>query len=438
MTAKSPARGYWLAIPESIQALIADSFRKINFAATLSQSTNRKIIPSTRWVPAPHAPTQKGFAEGSEGLVNLWCLLDGDDNILDRIIVKQVHPGATRYDDPSNWKDGVVGGEPRECAMANAVWAALSDAHKKHVLECLGWGDCKGEPRWRYRLYFEYSAHGDLSTIIRGQKRELVRTGQKRKADDDEVLLPEPFIWYLFKSLAEVICAMNVAGDGQGMIHGDMQVSNVFFSHPDGEMFALYPTPKLADFGSSRSLADPGVKNRGDVVRRDACCMLFAPPELAKINDGVVWEVRDGPNTSLSKKTNIWQVGMLIACCMRLNTYLPETNWRGIASSHWEAPEAEQLRFRGTKGRRQLRRRHLVHENSRYSNPLINTVERCLRFDPNERPTPETLLKAVKKYMQEPVADISDYQPIGSVAEDMHRHKLRVNLDDKYGISKKF
>ncbi|KAI4748114.1 hypothetical protein E4T50_01578 [Aureobasidium sp. EXF-12298] len=220
MTAKPPARGYWLAIPESIQALIADSFRNINFAATISQSTNRNITPSTRWVPAPHAPTQKGFAEGSEGLVNLWCLLDGDDKIVDRIIVKQVHPGATRYDDPSNWKDGVVGGEPRECALANAVWAALPDAHKKHVLECLGWCDCKGEPRWRYRLYFEYSAHGDLSTIIQGQKGDLVRTGQKRKADDDEVLLPEPFIWYLFESLAEVICAMTLAGDGQGMIHG--------------------------------------------------------------------------------------------------------------------------------------------------------------------------------------------------------------------------
>jgi hypothetical protein len=45
--------------------------------------------------------------------------------------------------------------------------------------------------------------------------------------------------------------------------------------------------------------------------------------ELAKINDGLAWEVKEGPNTSLSNKTNVWQVGMLIACCMRLSTYLP-------------------------------------------------------------------------------------------------------------------
>ena len=220
MAARPPARGYWLAIPENIQILIADSFRKINLAAILNQSINREITPSTRWVPAPHASTKKGFAEGSEGLVNLWCLLDGDDKIVDRIIVKQVHPGATRYTDASNWKDGVVGGEPRECAMANAVWAALPDAEKRHVLECLGWGDCKGEPRWRYRLYFEYSAHGDLSTIIRAQKDDSVRTGQKRKADDYAVLLPEPFIWYLFEALAKVVEAMEKTGDGRGMIHG--------------------------------------------------------------------------------------------------------------------------------------------------------------------------------------------------------------------------
>jgi hypothetical protein len=51
---------------------------------------------------------------------------------------------------------------------------------------------------------------------------------------------------------------------------------SVLFSAPDTDK--MYPTPKLADFGSSRNIGDPGVKSRGEVVRRDACCMLFAPP----------------------------------------------------------------------------------------------------------------------------------------------------------------
>jgi hypothetical protein len=69
-------------------------------------------------------------------------------------------------------------------------------------------------------LYFEYSAHEDLYTIIREQKGDSVRAGQKRKADDDDDLLPEPFIWYLFKSLAKTVRAMDKAGDRQGVIHG--------------------------------------------------------------------------------------------------------------------------------------------------------------------------------------------------------------------------
>ena len=96
------------------------------------------------------------------------------------------------------------------------------------------------------------------------------------------------------------------------------------------------------------------------------------------------------------------------------------------------------MRFRGTRGRRQLRRKRLFHEKSKYSDPLINIVERCLRFDPGERPTSETLLKAVQKYMTAPVAGISDYLPIGDrIAEDMQHYKLRMNLDDKYGIRKR-
>jgi hypothetical protein len=51
---------------------------------------------------------------------------------------------------------------------------------------------------------------------------------------------------------------------------------SVFFSVPDTDK--MYPIPKVADFGSSRNIGDPGVKSRGEVVRRDACCMLFAPP----------------------------------------------------------------------------------------------------------------------------------------------------------------
>ncbi|KEQ93798.1 hypothetical protein AUEXF2481DRAFT_6379 [Aureobasidium subglaciale EXF-2481] len=438
MTTGQPAKGYWAAIPERIQELIAASFHNLPFAVPTNWPIGRSISTNGRWVPAPLGPGKRGFGEGSEGLVNLWCLLDENNVVGDRIIIKQIHVGATRYNDPSNWTDGTVGGEPRECAMANAVCGALPESHAEHVLECLGWGDCRGEPRWRYRLYFEYCNYGDLTTIVEAQRRDTVAPGSKRKADDDgdgDVLLPEPFIWYLLESLAKATVGLDKAD----ILHGDMQMRNVFFGSPDPKRFGIYPTPKVADFGSSRRLADPGVRNRSDLVRRDACCALFAPPELSKINDGMDWEVSE-PGTTLSNKTNVWQIGMLIACCMRLCTYLPEMNWRGMRRADWEVAEKEQLRFRTTsRGKHELERDKLVHENSKYSEELVEIIFDCLKFNPVERPKAEELLRRIQECMQGPVAGVLDYLPgKDRVDDDIQRHKLRTISDGKYRIGKTF
>ncbi|THW91948.1 hypothetical protein D6D15_03493 [Aureobasidium pullulans] len=442
MAAKPPAKGYWQALPEFIQALVADSFHNFVFTGPPNQTIDRPIPVSTdntRWVPVPRASTKKGFAEGSEGLINLWCLLDSDDKIIDRIIIKQIHPGCQRYEDSSNWKDGNVGGEPRECAMTNSVWSALATDNRKHVLECLGYGDCKGEPRWRYRLYFEFSEREDLSRMIEAQREGQSSTGQKRKADDGDTLFPEAFLWYLLESLAKVVVAMDQAGDKGGVLHGDLQAANIFFSAPDSKRFSLYPIPKVADFGSSRNLGDSGVRDRSDVVRRDACCMLFAPPELARINDGVTWEVKDGPSATLSNKTNVWQVGMLLACCMRLRPYLPKTDWRDVPQMHWETPEKEQLRFGKKRGRPELSRKQLCHENSKYNSVLINIVKLCLHFDPVKRPSPSSLLRGVQKYMKDAVAGVENYQSVeGEADDDIQPYKLLKKKDDRYKIGKQF
>ncbi|THY14487.1 hypothetical protein D6D01_08115 [Aureobasidium pullulans] len=359
MTAKPPAKGYWQALPEFIQALVADSFHNFVFTGPPNQTIDRPIPVSTdntRWVPVPRAPTKKGFAEGSEGLINLWCLVDRDDKIIDRIIIKQIHPGCQRYEDSSNWKDGNVGGEPRECAMANSVWTALATDDRKHP----------------------------------------------------SLVVP-------------------------------LLTSLVFFSAPDPTRFSLYPIPKVADFGSSRNLGDPGVRDRSDVVRRDACCMLFAPPELAKINDGVTWEVKDGASATLSNKTNVWQVGMLLTCCMRLRPYLPETDWRDVPQMHWETPEKEQLRFSRKRGRTELSRKQLCHENSKYNPVLVNIVKLCLHFDPDKRPKPDSLLRGVQKHMKDAVAGVENYQLVeGEFDNDIQPYKLLKKKDDRYIIGKQF
>jgi hypothetical protein len=90
----------------------------------------------------------------------------------------------------------------------------------------------------------------------------------------------------------------------------------------------------LSDFGSSRMI-DVLVQNRfaplepmqltfvPPVISRDlefqTVHKLTAVQELAQ-TDPETYEV-DGMR--VSRKTNIWQIGMLIACMMRLNFYPP-------------------------------------------------------------------------------------------------------------------
>ncbi|CAD0010405.1 unnamed protein product [Aureobasidium pullulans] len=138
----------------------------------------------------------RSMKEG-EGIVNLWCLVDARNRILDKIAVKQVHPGALNYNDATNWLNGTVGGTPREVSMANAVWTALPPGDRQHVVQCLGFGDVQGQGKWRYRTYSEYAGQTNLLARIAAQNP---RTKGLNK--DGQQLFPEPFLWMVSQSLS--------------------------------------------------------------------------------------------------------------------------------------------------------------------------------------------------------------------------------------------
>ncbi|THV80293.1 hypothetical protein D6D27_08792, partial [Aureobasidium pullulans] len=206
------------------------------FAAPATTLTNRAMQPAAaneRWIPAPH-PGRHALHEGGEGIVNLWCLVDARNRILDKIAVKQVHPGALNYNDATNWLNGTVGGTPREVSMANAVWTALPLGDRQHVVQCLGFGDVQGQGKWRYRTYSEYAGQTNLLARIAAQNP---RTKGLNK--DGQQLFPEPFLWMFFESLVKVALAMEQVGNG--VYHGDLQAQNILFSDNDPNRFAMYP-----------------------------------------------------------------------------------------------------------------------------------------------------------------------------------------------------
>lgn len=106
---------------------------------------------------------------------------------------------------------------------------------------------------------------------------------------------------------------------------------------------------------------------------------------------------------------------------------------------HWETPEKEQLRFGKKRGRTELSRKQLCHENSKYNSVLSNIVKLCLHFDPVKRPSQNSLLRGVQKYMKDAVAGVENYQSVeGEADDDIQPYKLLKKKDDRYKIGKQF
>jgi hypothetical protein len=165
------------------------------------------------------------MATGAEGIVHLWCDVDATQTIQDRVVVKEVVSGSVRYLDRNNWVNRQVGGQPLECHQANVVWAATAPTAQQHIHECLGWGDVQppntvpAQQTYRYKLYHEYCAHKNLDKVM----KILPRRRKAGAAKKGKRQFPEPFLWYMFESLAMACEGMDAAyvnhGNSDGVVH---------------------------------------------------------------------------------------------------------------------------------------------------------------------------------------------------------------------------
>ncbi|KEQ77673.1 hypothetical protein M436DRAFT_37105 [Aureobasidium namibiae CBS 147.97] len=193
---------------------------------TGGQGLGQRAIAAGVWRPIV-LPANGVMATGGEGIVHLWCRVDPNNlTIQDRVVVKNVVSGSTRYLDPHNWASDTVGGEPLECRQANVVWSVTTPADRKHIQACLGWGDVVPPhyvaQNYRYKIYNEYCAHKNLHKIMKNQpkrkKKGAVRRGRRQ--------FPEPFLWYMFESLAKACIGMNRAYMYTGVVHQDLHPGN--------------------------------------------------------------------------------------------------------------------------------------------------------------------------------------------------------------------
>ncbi|KAG9947017.1 hypothetical protein KCU85_g6171, partial [Aureobasidium melanogenum] len=424
----------------NVKAQVMHAFRNWPFVPPANPGVGRPqpITSSNNWRPIPSENTV--MATGAEGVVHLWCDVDtATQRILDRVVVKHVVSGQTRYQDPDNWVNNQVGGEPLECRQANLVWAAIPNpAVQQHIQSCLGWGDVVAPDvvpqTYQYKLYHEYCSQSSMNRVMKNQPRKK-RPCAKRKSRKQ---LPEPFLWYMFESLAKACVAMDTTYNPRGLVHQDMHPGNIFFSDPDPNRFATYPVLKVADFGSSREIT-PQVRNRGPIVQSDPVCLTYAAPENSwntpiPMHGPFPWEA---PTMIITRKTNIYQVGLIMASAMRLMQPLPENNWRQ-PSRGYRVPPANQLHHDPgpAVGVSELSRDQLNPGPKKYSYALTDLVWMCLRHNSGHRPRAHQLLQRIQLHANFQGMD-QITAPIGPLTAAQKNLCIDMN-PDKYAVGKIF
>ncbi|KAI5274533.1 hypothetical protein E4T47_02455 [Aureobasidium subglaciale] len=213
------ARRAFLDMTRALRNTIKLQFRAWVLQAPANQAAGQRAVTAGTWIGIP--PANDVLATGGEGVVHVWCQIDAATNlIIDRVVVKLVVSGWARFDLARTWHGG-VGQEPMECHQSNLVWANMAPADRKYILSCLGWGGVDPQTR-RYKLYYEYCDHGNLNNLMKIQKPKRKKVGKSKKGRKQ---FPEPFLWYMFESLAKACVAME-ATYTQGLMHGDLHPGN--------------------------------------------------------------------------------------------------------------------------------------------------------------------------------------------------------------------
>lgn len=233
----------------------------------------------------------------------------------------------------------------------------------EYVVQILGWK--KSILRKMHRQYLEHCPGGSAWRLY--ARDAYLEAGN---------FIPEPFVWYCAEALTTVGLTMlygdsmpNPVVEWRPILHRDLTISNIFLGDKQPHFYAVYPVPKVADFGiSAYNLRD------GDhTVERDGRLGTLGStaPEQHRADDDL------GPQTS---KSDVWSVGCCLMSLMLKVEGYPKYQGQDMAFDLFE-PRFEQI----------------IWDDAPYSEELRELVQDCMRWKPHERPTFSQLLKRIRE-----------------------------------------
>ncbi|OJD35403.1 serine threonine protein kinase [Diplodia corticola] len=258
----------------------------------------------------------KQLGQGTFGKAMLYRWADDQGNILGRVVVKR-DLQQSQYEERRHFR-------------------SLRDAgvDSKYIVKYLGENARKKELG---RTYLEFAPYGTLHDLYEYYEQH-------------DVMIPEPFLWYLLRCLAEAAVALEdpVPPHKKAMFHFDLKPQNILLNHADVSATSHhwhqnYPVVQMADFGGVCEYPEPG---EPDTAIRGGGTPHWMPWELLQQDDQL--ECNDyrtttfptyrpvpgipGPKPALPVDhpcrswTSIWQIGLVLYTGMRLPPHAqPET-----------------------------------------------------------------------------------------------------------------
>ncbi|GAB7341739.1 hypothetical protein MBLNU457_g0073t2 [Dothideomycetes sp. NU457] len=366
----------------------------------------------------------RNLGQGSFGCTALYVQERGG-RVVDRVVVK-----SERADDTNNWGwsdnswvlslargllNGLIPGNGQAQADQTRIVLESREAYLTRLLrqtnynvKYRGFHQIQGQSphighrsaRARVqkmgierRLYLGYAEHGNLHDIT----NEYILHGQ---------IIPELAVWYIFQCLANAAEEMtgvrsgwDEASEDEQIVHQDLNPNNVLVTenthlpmetqdtHPEKHIFQRFI---VSDFGSARLTSSDDLTNPAAFMD-DATTRSFQPMELFK-----AWlpplpnmpDIRPTPVPQRLSSANIYQIGTTILQVMLLEpsnqanfNYLPDRDIFAFWSRHLRLDVRAWLR-------------------QHYSKKLIDLVERCLAYEPDDRIGCEELLRCITAHLK--------------------------------------
>ncbi|KAM3425759.1 hypothetical protein BST61_g7690 [Cercospora zeina] len=301
---------------------------------------------------------------GGMGTIQVWAHDDGQGRIADRVVIKDTIMKTSLWENSTAWYGD------KEDRIPIEFWAhSRMDTGGKYITHLASHQAQVDEDRMLYRMWLEYCPNGDLSDVV-----ERHRSVERR--------IPIEFIIYTFKALIDCCLRMERGtvgkspGEWEQIVHRDLKPANILLGLPRIS-FPSYPEPKITDFGLA-VVTNPDDQVNPSLYNLGAGTQGYLPPEQLSFIDPTTREPVD--DFKLLAPTNVWGVGSIILCLLERSGLNIATQPDYMPGGSWKYGVSDMAR-------------------SMYSSDtdLLDMVDRCLAYNPAERPTPEELRNWIRK-----------------------------------------